>query len=700
MQSNTCLKLGILAALSASAPVLAQTTSYALLTSDSGIAFVIDGAAQTPSAVMPITGVAASEELVAIDVRPQNGRLYALAHNPKDGSVRLYHLDVNGASAIATALPANGGFVNASGNPLPIFAQAFDIDFNPTVDRLRVVATNGFNFRINPNNGALIDGDFGNSAAPTAGVNPDGALTLSGNSSGAMGTAYTNNGINVSATTQYSLNHVNNALYIQNPPNLGTLTNALPIFTGAGTLDFSAIGSIDIEPGINVTTANMPTTGLAAAVLTNAGQSNLYRINLATGEAILQANVGGLNVVSVAVYNLPATANGLSLDGNRLLRFALASPTTTGNANITGVTAGERLVGIDMRPTTGQLFALGVDAKNDRGTLYVLEPQSANGNALATAVGTPGAIAYVDENGVAIDLSDVPIGIDFNPTVDRIRILDASGLNARANPITGGPVDGNTTNAGMNPDVSVQAQLGTQIVATAYTTSVPSAAFTTQYTLDQTFSRLQIQNPPNNGVQTMPLQVAIDNAPFVFGGDSGFDIPPGVVSASANMPVAGLGYFTASNTNNQTTLYELSLSDASVAALGNIGDGSQSLTGLAVYGAPIDVDFSIESLTVNEAAGAATIPLRLFSGGSVPVAYRTLPNSASAGLDFTEVRGTVLLNGNNSIANLSVPILNDALIESDETLTLQITGPFAGPINLTITIQDSANNNLFADSFE
>lgn len=697
MNRKTLVHLGLVSALFATGPSLAQTTGYALLTADPGLSFVIDGPAQNPSPVLPVLGVQDDDVLVAIDSRPQTGRLYGLAHNPKLGTVRLYHLDSNGSSVRATAVGNAGSFVDAGGAALPIFAQSFDIDFNPTVDRLRVVASNGLNFRMNPNNGALIDGNFNNTVTPPPGVNPD--ANLNGGAGGAMGTAYTNNAINVALTTQYTLDHSNDTLYIQNSPNAGTLTNALTVTSAGAPLNFGAGGGIDIEPGINVTASGMPAQGLAAAALTVGGQSRLYRINLADGVATSLGSIGGLNVVDLAVFNLPPTANALSLSGTQLTRFAVATPGISAQANVTGVVAGERLVGFDVRPSTGQLYALGIDAVNDRGTVYVIEPQSAAGAAAATPVGTTGRIAYVDASGVAVDLSDLPLAFDFNPFADRMRIVDASGLNARANPNDGAPVDGNASLDGTNPDGMVQADLGTQIVGTAYTSNATMPAFTTQYTLDQTFARLYIQNPPNNGAQTLPLQLNIAGTAFEFRGDTGFDIPPGPTSTAANAPAFGLGYFTANNPSDVPTLYELNLADAAVRSLGTVASNGQTLPGLVVHSAPSQVAFSAANVSVDETNMPATITILLLNGGATPVQFSTIDGSAVAGQDYTSVQGTVFLNGAMPQAAIQIPILSDTTAEPDETFSVVLNGPFAAPVTLTVTIINRGDT-IFGDGFE
>lgn len=222
---------------------------------------------------MPVSGLAASDQLVAIDVRPQTGRLYGLGQNPKTGTVQLYILQMNSVTASAVALGTPQSFVDATGMPLPILATAFDMDFNPSVDRLRVVSTNGINFRMNPNDGALVDGNFCGLAGSVAGINPDARLNAAGANAQGMGTAYTNNEINTAITTQYTLDHVSNQLYIQNLPNADTLVSPLSITVAGMPLDFAADGGFDIQPGINAASASAGAMGDAAAILVNAGSA-------------------------------------------------------------------------------------------------------------------------------------------------------------------------------------------------------------------------------------------------------------------------------------------------------------------------------------------------------------------------------------------------------------------------------------------
>jgi hypothetical protein len=699
------LTLACVSALLGSSYALAQSTateqSLYVLSQGSFLSLALENSSNAASNPVAVSGLANDDELVAIDVRPQTGRLYGLANNPKTGSVQLYLLDYRGNTATAVSVGAAGSFVDETGAALPILARGFDIDFNPTVDRLRVVTTNGLNFRMNPNTGALMDGDFGGALASVTGLNPDGRHN--GAATGAFATAYTNNQVNATATTQYALDDATNQLLIQQPPNAGTLVTPLSVTVGSNALDFGAAGGLDIAPGVNVTSSGMAATGEGLAALASAGTTRLYRINLSTGAATLRGDFGAVSVVDIAIAQTRPAVFALTGSGTQLVRFALETPSVSSIANITGVTAGERIVGIDVRPANGVLYALGIDADNDRGTLYRLEPQSSaptasNPTAMATAIGAAGQIRFVDADGVPVDLSVLSHGVDFNPVVDRFRVVDAGGLNFRIDPNTGAAVDGNTTAAGTNPDGDTSLPLGSQLGATAYTNSIAGATATTQYTLDQANGVLGIQNPPNAGTQTLRQSILLGTMPFQFGGGVGFDIAAGVNTATANAPVVdGVGYFTSSPSAGAPQLYRLDLATASASALGAIPSGNQDLEGLSITQAPFEATLAADSLRVMEQATPVTITIRRTGGGPALIRYATANGTAMAGSDYTATSGVLSFGSTDSQATFSLPVLLDAIDETPESILLNLTLPSGQTQTLTILI---INDRLFADGFE
>ena len=119
--------------------------------------------------------------------------------------------------------------------------------------------------------------------------------------------------------------------------------------------------------------------------------------------------------------------------GGELVRYDTDAPGTILERHaITGLQPGEKVMGMDVRPATGQLYALGiVSATDDTGRIYVLDP----GTGVATEVGT---------TPFKTDLNRSEYGFDFNPVVDRIRVVDRLNDNVRVYPDTGALVQADT----------------------------------------------------------------------------------------------------------------------------------------------------------------------------------------------------------------------------------------------------------------
>jgi hypothetical protein len=395
----------------------------------------------TPISSTPITGLAGGEQIVSIDYRPATGQLYALG-----SSSRIYF--INEESGAATALGAAAFTPGISG------ANA-SIDFNPTVDRIRLVTEGGQNLRLNPETGAVAftDGSINGGSSPKIGA-----------------VAYTNSTSGATATVLYDIDFETDNLYIQNPPNNGTLE-----LVGALTVDFQGTGDFDI----------IADNSQAFAVTNNASISSLYSIDLTSGKATDLGDFGA-SIIGIAFKTNPIA---YAVSATELFRFNPTTGTSTSSA-LTGLLASETIVGLDFRPANGQLYAI-----TNQSRLVTINPS--NGALAAVgAVLTPA-------------ISGTTFGFDFNPTVDRIRLVSNTGQNLRLHPDLGTVV---FTDGNLNP--------GTPSVnAAAYTNSVAGATTTTLFVIDSATDMLYTQNPPNAGtlVPVGALGINVD-------ADSGFDI--------------------------------------------------------------------------------------------------------------------------------------------------------------------------------
>ncbi|MDX1946758.1 MAG: DUF4394 domain-containing protein, partial [Pirellulaceae bacterium] len=240
---------------------------------------------------------------------------------------------------------------------------------------------------------------------------------------------------------------------------------------------------------------------------------------------------------------------------NALVRF-IASTTTTllANTPITGLQAGETLVGIDYRPATGQLYGMGVTGGNT-GRLYVIDV----GTGAAVQVGAPFALpqsAGVAAGGV--------YGFDFNPTVDRIRVVSSLGDNFRLNPDTG---------AIAGADTALTA--GSTVVGSAYDRNFAGATVSTLFGIDSATGNLVRQGgvdgapSPNLGAITPIGSLGVATT-----GNVGFDIAPGTNNAFATLTVAGVA-----------GLYSINLSTGAATLIGNVGPGGTAILGFAISAA-------------------------------------------------------------------------------------------------------------------
>nr|MBP6732708.1 DUF4394 domain-containing protein [Chitinophagales bacterium] len=186
------------------------------------------------------------------------------------------------------------------------------------------------------------------------------------------------------------------------------------------------------------------------------------------------------------VFSLPATAQTIyALSGNNLISFNATLPSViTNTVSITGIAGGQSISGLDSRPATGQLYALGYLSANGNSQLYTINPAT-------------GAASAVNSTPVMLAPNMGKISFDFNPTVDRIRVTGSNNKNYRLHPITGAiaATDGELVfvpgdaNAGTDPSVGTG----------AYTNSYIASTATTLYNYDDSLNVLTTQNPPNAG---------------------------------------------------------------------------------------------------------------------------------------------------------------------------------------------------------
>jgi hypothetical protein len=244
---------------------------------------------------------------------------------------------------------------------------------------------------------------------------------------------------------------------------------------------------------------------------------------------------------------------GLTSTGN-LVRFDSATPgTIASSVAITGLQAGETLLGIDRRPADGLLYGLGSTSR-----IYTVNT--------TTGVATP-----VGSTPFAPALTGTAFGFDFNPATDRIRVVSTDTTNFRLNPNDG-------TLAGTDTPLAYAAGdsgsgLTPRVVGSAYTNNFDGTAVTTLFGIDSNRDVLVMQGGPNgtrspNGglLTTIGSGLGFDSSDLV-----GFDVSgaSGVAFASLTPPTGGA-----------SQLFTIDLTTGTATLDGTIGVGL-TLTGLA-----------------------------------------------------------------------------------------------------------------------
>ncbi len=434
----------------------------------------------------------AEDQLVGIDYRPKDEKLYAVGLLGN-----LYTLDPNtGVATFLRKLIADPTDTTDGNEPFSKIvgdANLISVNFNPAADRLRVITNTGQNLRINVDTGATIT---------------DGVINPTANNPVIVAAAYTNAFAGAATTKLYSIDQTSDRIYLQNA-NAGTLGNSAPL---GDNLDTEGGGGFDIDPINNV--------GYAALKIS--GSYKFYQLNLAN---VGTANNTVFNTTDLANYYTTggirgialkrakdATAAGIGLSSNnKLIRFALNNPNSVTEKNITGLLVDEKFVGIDYRlrnstERSGQLYGL-----TNKANLYTINPET-------------GAAILVNTLKAATDstftnLEGTAFAVDFNPAADRLRVISNTGQSLRINVDTGDTIR----------DGDIKGIAGAIISAAAYSNSFKTSVVglaTELFDLDQTNQIVVKQDPPNTGtlnrIGGLGINLGLDNGFDIAGGDNGY----------------------------------------------------------------------------------------------------------------------------------------------------------------------------------
>ena len=225
------------------------------------------------------------------------------------------------------------------------------------------------------------------------------------------------------------------------------------------------------------------------------------------------------------------------VDGKSIVTIDPATRKVTGNADIKGAAS---VVGIDVRPSDGLLYAVTAD-----GGIYTIDAKTGQA-AMKSKLSEPLK-------------AGTTVTVDFNPVADRLRVITSDGTNLRVNVDDGkATVDGalkfkdGDVNAGKTPNV----------IAGAYSNSFKGTKATALYDIDASGALLS-QAPPNDGVLN-----TIGSLGIKLDGPTGFNIVAQGEDNAAWLVTGGM-------------LYSVDLKSGKAAAAGKLEGVKGKLTDIA-----------------------------------------------------------------------------------------------------------------------
>ncbi|AUN93607.1 DUF4394 domain-containing protein [Pseudazoarcus pumilus] len=267
----------------------------------------------------------------------------------------------------------------------------------------------------------------------------------------------------------------------------------------------------------------------------------------------------------MALSKAPSSVYALTAK-HELIRFDPAEPDKVlERVQVTGLADGDTLRGIDYRVAHGVMYALGA-----RGQLYTVDPKS-------------GALSRVGDGKLPLDLPEGPLGFDFNPAADRVRVVAETGLNLRLHPETGEAVDFDPDREGFQADRSLRYAFNDRFIgqepsvsAAAYTYNPDDEKLTTNFAIDRERGTLAIQGTREGTEPPVSPNLGVLNTIGDLGtgalDEASFDISDINNTALAALRVEG---------GDKTELYRVNLDLGRAMLIGTIGDG-EPLLGLAI----------------------------------------------------------------------------------------------------------------------
>lgn len=439
----------------------AQTTLYGITTANAIFTMSSLSSPSSISGPYSVSGVASGQVLAGIDVRPSNGRLYALGYDSVALIGELYTITGTGTTYTATAVSGTLASMNLGGT------NNVALDFISTVDhQIRVVGRNGNNYVMNADAGTII-------STGTSGISYAMGDLYSG-ASVLAATAFTNSFYGSDATTEVGYDAANNVLvaldagnFSNGFDNTSNVAHSIGVTTG---VIFTTGGSIGMDTWFDTLTHNNSIFLTGSTLLSGA---HLYRYDMSGIGGLLvdmgAIGSGSLNVRDIALQTHRDTTSAvsghlltaLSLNLRNLVYFDANNPNNIRRVvRLNGITTGQSMVAIDYS-STGSLYGLGYNSGTQTYQLYLVD--SATGNVSAVN-STPFSLNLGSDDGSG---NRINAGFRFIPTLaNRIRIMGNNGsINAQIDAATGAIAATDTAVSFITGDVNFGASANISSIA-------------------------------------------------------------------------------------------------------------------------------------------------------------------------------------------------------------------------------------------
>jgi len=494
---------------------------------------------------------------------------------------------------------------------------------------------------------------------------------------------------------------------ITRPLTLTLINDSLPEPNKYFTVAITQANNAQIDSP-NLVTVTLQSEDLPTVQFSNA----TYQANESAGAVLvtvtLSTSVGHAIIINYATQNGTATTNNDYLPISGILTFLPGQINQTISLNIVDdlLQESDETVQFTLANPTGATFGTPATAlltiHDDDGppqisfsqNNYLIDEQSGLAIitvSLTTVSALPISVDYATLNNTAL------AGQDFTAINGTLTFTPSQTILTVTVPITDNAINQPNRAFWLNLSNPINGTLANPTVQTAVTIVDNDPMPTVQFA-----NNLYLANETDpNTIITVTL-----NQPSAFTTSVSYTLQPGTAQAGLDyQPVTGTLIFLPGQTAqtftvplNNNNLYQIANKTVTL-QLSNPTQLQLAVPFTATLQiknddpAPlISFSNSLYTITENGTLANITVTLNTPSTLTTSVDYNTSNGTAMSGFDYTTVTGTLTILAGATQQSFTIPIINDTLVESNETVQLTLSNPLNGilsnPQVATLTIMD------------